>query len=90
MRINPRDFHQRRLTAIPPHFVKTELALLSEPDIELIARWVYQHCYGRFGITKNVGWTQDRPHLMILLGFEEPSDLTLFALSDIAHKNIRR
>jgi hypothetical protein len=86
MRINPKNFHPRRLEKLPPHFVTTETDRRNDAEIDILARWIYQNCYGRFAIVKEINYHQDTISPVIVVGFEEPSDLTLFALSGQAHK----
>jgi hypothetical protein len=87
MRINPRNFYPRKLDKLPPHFVKMELRDLQDKGIDLLSRWIYQNCYGRFAIIKELDYRHDKTtESIIVVGFEEHSDLTLFALSGQAHK----
>ena len=87
MRINPRNFYPRRLTTLPPHFVTMELESRNDGEIDILARWIYQNCYGRFAVIKEINYHRENVALVIVVGFEEPSDLTLFALSGQAHKH---
>ena len=86
MRINPRNFYPRRLTTLPPHFVTMELESRNDGEIDILFRWIYQNCYGRFAVIKEINYHRENVALVIVVGFEEPSDLTLFALSGQAHK----
>jgi hypothetical protein len=86
MRINPRNFHPRRLEKLPPHFATMELEGRGDAEIDILARWIYQNCYGRFAIIKETNYHRENVSLVIVVGFEEPSDLTLFALSGQTHK----
>jgi len=52
-----------------------------------LARWIYANCNGRFGITNTVDWTDDNFKTYTTLGFEEPSDMTLFALAGMTQIN---
>ena len=87
MRINPRNFHHRRLKTLPPHFATMEIEGRNDGEIDLLARWIYQNCYGRFAVIKEINYHRDDVALVTVVGFEEPSDLTLFALSGQAHKH---
>ena len=87
MRINPRNFHPRRLEKLPPHFVTMEIDSRNDAEIDILARWIYQNCYGRFAVVKDVNYHRDNISLSVIVGFEEPSDLTLFALSGKTHKH---
>jgi hypothetical protein len=80
MKINPRNFHKRRLEYIPAHFTKTNIKLVHEAQKDILARWIYAQCIGRFGITDTTSWENDEVRSFTTIGFEEPSDLTLFAL----------
>ena len=86
MRINLRNFHPRRLTTLPPHFVTIKSDSRNDGEVDILARWIYQNCYGRFAIIKEINYHRENVALVIVVGFEEPSDLTLFALSGQAHK----
>jgi hypothetical protein len=86
MRINPKNFYPRRLEKLPPHFVTMETDRRNDAEIDILARWIYQHCFGRFVIIKEINYHQDNISPVTIVGFEEPSDLTLFALSGQAHK----
>jgi len=60
---------------------------IEEPRQEILARWIYANCNGRFGITNTVDWTDDNFKTYTTLGFEEPSDMTLFALAGMTQIN---
>ena len=70
---------------LPPHFVNT-VVKAHDQDIEKMRKWIYEHCSGRYSITKDVTYQNDQARAVTVLGFEEPGDLTLFALSGLAHK----
>ena len=86
VRVNPNNFFKRELQILPPHFVNTVLRI-NESDVEPIRKWVYENCHGRFSITKDVVYNGDQSKSVMVIGFEEPSDLTLFALSGVAQKS---
>jgi len=86
MRINPNNFFKRELEILPPHFVNT-VVKAHEADVEKMRRWIYEHCSGRYSITKDVVFEGDTSRSVTVLGFEEPGDLTLFALSGIAQEH---
>ena len=73
---------------IPPYFAKINIEAMHDPQRNLLARWIYANCNGRFGITNDVSWEQDQLRHYTTVGFEEPSDMTLFALAGMAQ--IRR
>jgi hypothetical protein len=50
-------------------------------------KWIYEHCRGRYSITKDVKFSGNQSIAITVIGFEEPGDLTLFALSGIAQNN---
>ena len=83
MKINPNNFFKRELDILPPHFVNT-VVKAHEADVEKIRKWIYEHCSGRYSITKDVVYDKDTSRSVTVLGFEQPGDLTLFALSGIA------
>ena len=83
MRINPNNFFKRELDFLPPHFVNT-VVKAHESDVEKMRKWIYENCHGRYSITKDVIFNGDSSKMVTVLGFEEPGDLTLFALSGIA------
>ena len=83
MKINPKNFYQRELNILPPHFVNT-VVKAHEYDIEKMRKWIYENCRGRYSITKDVVIREGLVRSITVLGFEEPGDLTLFALSGIA------
>ena len=86
MKINPVNFFKRELDILPPHFVNT-VVKAHEADVEKMRRWIYEHCSGRYSITKDVVYDGDSSRSVTVLGFEEPGDLTLFALSGIAQEH---
>ena len=88
VKINPNNFFQRELDFLPPHFVNT-VVMAHESDIETMRKWIYEHCNGRYSITKDVIFDNGNSKNVTVLGFEEPGDLTLFALSGIA-QNIQK
>ena len=83
MKINPVNFFKRQLDILPPHFVNT-VVKAHEADVEKMRRWIYEHCSGRYSITKDVVYDGENSRSVTVLGFEEPGDLTLFALSGIS------
>ena len=83
MKINPNNFYQRELDILPPHFVNT-VVKAHEADVEKMRKWIYENCHGRFSITKDVIFQNDTSRSVTVLGFEQPGDLTLFALSGVA------
>jgi|TARA_Y100000310_G_scaffold106950_1_gene105401 hypothetical protein len=86
MKINPKNFHQRQLDILPPHFVNT-VVKVTEYDVEKMRKWIYEHCSGRYSITNDVVFDKDKSKAVTVLGFENPSDLTLFVLSGLAQNN---
>jgi hypothetical protein len=80
MRINPKNFYQRELDQLPPHFVNT-VVRAHDSDIEKMKLWIYEHCTGRYSITKDVKIKGDVSKAVTVLGFEDPGDLVLFSLS---------
>ena len=86
MRINPNNFFDRELDFLPPHFVNT-VVKSHEVEVEKMRKWIYENCSGRYSITKDVIFDNGNPKNVTVLGFEEPGDLTLFALSGVAQNN---
>jgi len=80
MRINSNNFFQRELDVLPPHFVIT-VVKAHDSDVEIMRKWIYENCHGRYSITKDIKFEGDQSKSCTVLGFEEPGDLTLFALS---------
>ena len=83
MKINPNNFFERELDILPPHFVNT-VVKAHESEIERMRKWIYEHCHGRYSITKDIKYIDDQSRSCTVIGFENPGDLTLFALSGIA------
>jgi hypothetical protein len=86
MRINPKNFFQRELDFLPPHFVNT-VVKTHERGIQDIKTWIYENCHGRYSITKDVIFDNGTSKAVYVLGFENPGDLTLLALSGITQKH---
>ena len=84
MKINARNFYKRKLEYIPSYFTKTNLKLLPDPQKDILSRWIYANCNGRFGIVDTSNWEDDQVKSFTTVGFEEPSDLTIFALAGMA------
>jgi len=81
MKINPINFFKRELDYLPPHFVNT-VVKCNEAELEKMRQWVYQTCTGRYSVTKDIIYVDgSNARSVFVLGFENPSDLTLFALS---------
>ena len=87
MKINPRNFHKRRISYIPAHFKKINIKNLETPRQDILSRWIYTNCNGRFGITSSTDWSNDQVKTYTTIGFEEPSDMTLFALAGMTQIN---
>ena len=83
MRINPNNFFKRELDILPPHFVNT-VVKATEHDVDQMRTWIYENCTGRYSITKDVVLKHGNSRSVTVLGFEQPGDLTLFALSGLA------
>tara|TARA_A100001011_G_C14164655_1_gene779769 strand:- start:517 stop:792 length:276 start_codon:yes stop_codon:yes gene_type:complete len=83
MRINPRNFFTRELSFLPPHF-KNIAVKAHEYDVDQMRKWIYEHCAGRYSITRDVLLKNGDARSVTIIGFEEPGDLTLFALSGMA------
>ena len=88
MKINPNNFFQRELDFLPPHFVNT-LVRAHDGEVLKIKNWIYENCVGRYSITKDVTFKNGNSYNVTVIGFEDPSDLTLFALSGIAQNTIK-
>ena len=86
MKINPKNFYQRELDILPPHFINT-VVKTHEAEVEKMRKWIYEHCSGRYSITNDVVFDGGKSRAVTVLGFENPSDLTLFALSGMAQNN---
>ena len=85
MKINPINFFKRELNYLPLHFVNT-VVKCHERELEKIRNWIYEYCSGRYSITKDVILKNDgTTRGVFVLGFENPGDLTLFALSGMAN-----
>ena len=84
MRINPINFFVRQLDILPPHFVNLVIEQTHDNDLERIRNWIYQNCSGRYSITKDIKLDRGKSYSVTVLGFENPGDLTLFALSGLA------
>jgi len=84
MRINPLNFYKRRVDRIMPHFT-THVRYLTDYQEENVNRWIYENCSGRYCMVKSVQWERDAWKNMTTIGFEEPADMTLFALSGIVN-----
>ena len=89
MKINPINFFKRELNYLPLHFVNT-VVKCHEGELEKIRNWIYEYCSGRYSITRDVIYVDNSSaRSVFVLGFENPGDLTLFALSGMANvKNI--
>lgn len=83
MKINPRNFYKRRLNKIPPYFVTMKMDWKNTTQVEFLSRWIYQNCFGRFAFCDISDYENRNNEVKhrTMVGFEEPSDLTLFALS---------
>jgi hypothetical protein len=79
MKINPLNFFDRRIKELAPHFTKTAI-VISEYQEDQINRWIHENCAGRYCLVKTVNWDHDRMRAKVTIGFEQPSDMTLFAL----------
>ena len=53
MRINPANFYNRELGFLPPHF-KNIAVKAHEYDVDQMRKWIYEHCAGRYSITRDV------------------------------------
>ncbi len=85
MKINPINFKKRRLDFCPPHFKSTVIdANYFKREEYKIEKWIYEYCFGRYAFMEH--WISDNKNsrkTVIKIGFEKPSDMTLFALSGL-------
>ena len=86
MKINPKNFFQRELDILPPHFVNT-VVKTHESNMQHIKTWIYENCHGRYSITKDVVFDNGVSKAVYVIGFENPGDLTLLALSGVTQKH---
>ena len=86
MKINPNNFFKRELDILPPHFVNT-VVKAHEADVEKMRKWIYENCHGRYSITKDVVFDNGVSKAVYVIGFENPGDLTLLALSGVTQKH---
>ena len=86
VKINPNNFYGRELDILPPHFVNT-VVKAHDGEVARIKEWIYENCSGRFSITKDVKFEGDQSRSVTVFGFENPGDLTLFALSGVAQNS---
>jgi len=86
MKINPNNFFKRELDILPPHFVNT-VVKAHDADVEQMRKWIYENCTGRYSITKDVKFDGDQSKTVTVIGFENPGDLTLFALSGVSQNS---
>ena len=86
MKINPKNFFDRELDYLPPHFVNVVIEHKHETHIHQMRQWIYENCSGRYSITQDVIFYKDKAKSVNLVGFEEPGDLTLFVLSGKAQQ----
>ncbi len=82
MRINPKNFFNRKLQSLPPHFTTTS-KFLNEYDQQKVDSWIHENCVGRYCMIKDVKWSGNSWKAVTTIGFEEPSDMTLFGLSGL-------
>ena len=80
MKITTLNFFNRRILELAPHFTKTAM-VMSEHQEDQINRWIHENCAGRYCLVKTVNWDKDRMRAKVTIGFEQPSDMTLLALS---------
>ena len=82
MRINPTNFFKRELDILPPHFVNT-VVKGQDSEIQRMKKWIYENCHGKYCIIDDVSLEGDNPASRLKVGFENPGDLTLLALSGL-------
>ena len=78
MRINPKNFFDRQLDHLPPHFIKMVIERRHEADIEPVRHWIYQNCSGRFTITKDVKLDGDKLATVNLVVWISSEQIKLF------------
>lgn len=79
MRINHNNFKKRQLDRPLPYFTVTRLR--KPANVQQIALWITENCYGRFSITEAHIWENYGSTAVYEIGFEQKSDVTLWALS---------
>ena len=56
---------------------------LNEYDQQKVDSWIHENCVGRYCMIKDVKWSGNSWKAVTTIGFEEPSDMTLFGLSGL-------
>ena len=85
MRINTNNFFFRCTNKVLPHFKTINFDRLPDYKVSKLSNWIYNNCAGRFTIIDDIDYSEQREVKHITkIGFEQPSDLTLFILSDPA------
>ena len=85
MKINTNNFVARCTSTVLPHFKTINFDRLPEYKISKLSNWIYNNCAGRFTIIDDIDYSERQEIKGITkIGFEQPSDLTLFILSDPA------
>ena len=79
MRINPLNFFHRKVEILPLHFTTTKVNV-SDYQIKVMDKWIHENCSGRYCLVNSVSWEKDSWKKATVVGFEDASDLTLFAL----------
>ena len=85
MRINTNNFFSRCSNKVLPHYKTINFERLPEHKTQKLSSWIYNNCVGRYAIIDDIDYAEQREVKHITkIGFENPSDLTLFILSDPA------
>jgi hypothetical protein len=84
VRINPRNFFQRRVKEFPINWVSTITKQKGDYQEQQIANWIFNNCSGKFCMKKDVHYDRSGVKTITRIAFEFPSDLTLFHLSGMA------
>lgn len=86
MKINPKNFFNRRIDEFQDNWVSTITKQQGEYKEQQIANWIFNNCNGRFCMKKDVHYDRSGVKTITRIAFEIPSDLTLFYLSGLAQE----
>jgi hypothetical protein len=78
---NPLNFFSaRQLDLLPPSFTVVTMPIMYN-TLEILVRWIYDHCKGRFYVGKGIELTAGSINTTIKVGFEDAKESSYFVLA---------
>jgi len=73
-------FGKRQVELLPPNFIVITMPTTYNTQ-DIVIRWIYDHCKGRFYVGKGIILDRGSIESVIKIGFEDPKESSYFVLA---------